>query len=238
MFNQFKISLLAVCIGAIVTNSMADSHFRGGLVSVGTNTYYSQDDDDRHESDDNDDSYENKGNENEDNDDDNGKFPTTSTKAFSPSDSERLMNWAEQAYPEFFAPAPQPTQTIGTEWVYRAYPDTDTAVGVQNSDKVFVTGGVFGQFGDLVEVGTLTTLLPSIPPSTIVKQGRETYNINCSNSSCHGANPALNQNGIFAAKSAANIRNSINRNKGGMGFLSFLSNAELEDIANYLRDGI
>jgi hypothetical protein len=57
----------------------------------------------------------------------------------------------------------------------------------------------------------------------------------CASSACHGTNPARNQNGVLAGQNPNNIRNAINRNKGGMGFLNYLSDAELQAIADYLQ---
>ncbi len=152
------------------------------------------------------------------------------------TDADRLMNFAETTYPALFAPASQPTQTIGNEWVYRVYPETSSAIGVQNSADVFITGPAFGKpFGELVPVGTLSSLLTLLPPvETAFDRGRKLYS-NCSDSTCHGSNPARGQNGIFGGRSARNTRRNIDRNRGGMGFLSFLTDAELEDIAVYLQ---
>ncbi len=54
--------------------------------------------------------------------------------------------------------------------------------------------------------------------------GKASYNGNCA--SCHGP--------LIAPYSAAQIRDAIRRNKGGMIILSSLSDAELQNIAAYL----
>ncbi len=67
-------------------------------------------------------------------------------------------------------------------------------------------------------------------------EGQALYEANsCASSSCHGANPASNQNGLLAGTLPSNIRHAINRNSGGMGFLSDMTDAELQAIADYLK---
>jgi len=78
-------------------------------------------------------------------------------------DANRLMDWAEETYPTLFAPAKPKTQFFKDEWVYRIYSNSNSAIGVQFDNKVFVTGGVFGNFGDLVLIDTLARLLPLVP---------------------------------------------------------------------------
>ncbi len=56
--------------------------------------------------------------------------------------------------------------------------------------------------------------------------GKTSYNGNCA--SCHGP--------LIAPYSAAQIRDAIRRNKGGMAILSALSDAELQNIAAYLAN--
>jgi len=82
------------------------------------------------------------------------------------NDPDRLMDWAEITYPQFFVPAKPATQFFENEWVYRVYSDTNSAIGVRNSDRVFVTGGVFSKFGTLVDVGNFAELLRVGPDST------------------------------------------------------------------------
>ncbi len=86
-----------------------------------------------------------------------------------PTTAVRLMNWAEQKYPQLFAPAKPELLTIKDEWVYRLYKDTNTAIGVKNNKTVFVTGEPFATFGTLINFGLLSELLitgiDSIPPN-------------------------------------------------------------------------
>lgn len=59
------------------------------------------------------------------------------------SDSERLFNWAESTYPDFF-PNHQTTQNI-EPWLFRHYPDTGIYAGVNKNDNgVYLLGGPWG----------------------------------------------------------------------------------------------
>ena len=59
------------------------------------------------------------------------------------SDTETLLNWAENTHPEFF---PNHRATQSTEpWLYRFYPETNTYAGVNKNDNgVYVLGGSWG----------------------------------------------------------------------------------------------
>ncbi len=59
------------------------------------------------------------------------------------SDSEQIMNDAQQVYPQFF-PLSQTTQVF-TPYRYRFYPSTGIYLGInQNDSGVYVQGGDFG----------------------------------------------------------------------------------------------
>ena len=59
------------------------------------------------------------------------------------SDTEKLLNWAENTYPEFF-PSRRATQSL-EPWLYRFYPETNTYAGVNKNDNgVYVLGGPWG----------------------------------------------------------------------------------------------
>lgn len=59
------------------------------------------------------------------------------------TDTEKLLNWAENTYPDFF-PNHQVTQSI-EPWLYRFYPDTGIYAGVnKNDNSVYVLGGPYG----------------------------------------------------------------------------------------------
>jgi hypothetical protein len=56
---------------------------------------------------------------------------------------ERIFNWAEQAYLEYF-PTYDTTKTADP-WIYRYYQSTDTYLGVNNQDSnIYVLGDAFG----------------------------------------------------------------------------------------------
>ena len=59
------------------------------------------------------------------------------------TDTEKLLNWAQNNYKNFF-PSIQPTQTL-EPWLYRFYPETGIYAGVNKStNDVYVMGGQFG----------------------------------------------------------------------------------------------
>jgi hypothetical protein len=66
-------------------------------------------------------------------------------------------------------------------------------------------------------------------------KGRDLYQ-NCSSSGCHGSDPQRGQNKISRATDPARTRSAINRNKGGMGYLNFLTDADLQAISNFVRN--
>jgi hypothetical protein len=78
------------------------------------------------------------------------------------SDTEALLNWAEQTYPQIF-PSHKATKTLG-EWIYREYSEVGIYAGVNKSDNsVYVLGGAFGNQPTVV--GSLAALM------TIVNAG-------------------------------------------------------------------
>lgn len=59
------------------------------------------------------------------------------------TDTERLLNWAEVTFPQYF-PTHQGTQSI-EPWLFRYYPESQIYAGVNKSDNnVYVLGGAFG----------------------------------------------------------------------------------------------
>lgn len=59
------------------------------------------------------------------------------------TDTETLLNWAENTYPQFF-PSRRATQSL-EPWLYRYYPETNTYAGVNRDDNgVYVMGGSWG----------------------------------------------------------------------------------------------
>ncbi|MDT8407280.1 MAG: cytochrome c [Methylococcales bacterium] len=66
--------------------------------------------------------------------------------------------------------------------------------------------------------------------------GRELYvRSGCAASTCHDADPRRNVNDVLDGRDWRETRESIDKNEGGMGFLNFLTDAELQQIAEYLR---
>lgn len=72
-----------------------------------------------------------------------------------PSEFDRIFNWAEAAYPQFFAPAGAQTQVV-SGYNARYYAGTKVYLGEQGG-QVVVYGDVFG---GLLFVGTTADLLP------------------------------------------------------------------------------
>jgi mono/diheme cytochrome c family protein len=69
-----------------------------------------------------------------------------------------------------------------------------------------------------------------------IAAGRALFQMNCSNSSCHGADPLRNINGVQkAANKSSEISNAISTNKGGMSqFRNAFSQTDLDNIAAYI----
>ncbi|SHE23154.1 c-type cytochrome [methanotrophic endosymbiont of Bathymodiolus puteoserpentis (Logatchev)] len=68
-------------------------------------------------------------------------------------------------------------------------------------------------------------------PTPSAAKGKSLYSVNCSD--CHGATPRYNK--ISRAVNPSRTRSAIKGNKGGMGYLKFLSDTELQLIANYVK---
>lgn len=78
------------------------------------------------------------------------------------SDTETLLNWAENTYPSYFS-SHQATQNI-EPWIFRHYPDTGVYVGVNKLDNnVYVLGGPWGSNPAVID--TLPNLLALIASS-------------------------------------------------------------------------
>ena len=73
------------------------------------------------------------------------------------SDTDTLLNWAENNYPTYF-PTHQTTQSIAP-WVFRFYPETNVYAGVNTSDNgVYVLGGPWGNINPTY-IDSLSNLL-------------------------------------------------------------------------------
>jgi hypothetical protein len=69
-----------------------------------------------------------------------------------------LFTWAEENHSELFAPSPATIQRT-PPWIYTYYPQTNTYVGVNDKDEVWVLGDVFG---GMLYIDTLCNLLDTI----------------------------------------------------------------------------
>ncbi len=81
------------------------------------------------------------------------------TKADTASDAEKLLNWAETTFPQYF-PTHQGTQSI-EPWLFRYYPEAQVYAGVNKTDNnVYVLGGAFGNTP--VRIDSLSSLITQI----------------------------------------------------------------------------
>lgn len=72
------------------------------------------------------------------------------------SDTEILLNWAQNTYPQYF-PSHQTTQNIDP-WIFRFYPETGLHAGVNKTDNnVYVLGGPWGDTPTVID--TLPNLM-------------------------------------------------------------------------------
>jgi len=87
---------------------------------------------------------------------------------------------------------------------------------------------------DVTPTTPITPITPTTPSTAV---GKALYvSKSCSASSCHGVNPANGMNKIGRAVNAPVTRSAINKNKGGMGFLVGISDADLQAIADYVKN--
>ncbi|MDD2817087.1 MAG: cytochrome c [Thiotrichaceae bacterium] len=78
---------------------------------------------------------------------------------------------------------------------------------------------------------TTTNTTPTTSTTGTSSTGQSLFNNNCS--SCHGT-----PGSISSAANANQTRDAITRNKGGMGTLQWMSNAELAEIASYVQSSL
>lgn len=84
------------------------------------------------------------------------------TFANTASDTEKMLNWAEKTFPQFF-PSHQATQNIGP-WLFRYYPESTIYAGVnKNENNVYVLGGPWGNTPTLIDA--LPNLISQIESS-------------------------------------------------------------------------
>jgi hypothetical protein len=90
------------------------------------------------------------------------------------SDAEKLFSWGEQKYPSYFSIGETEVVTKVLnykehDWYYRYYPETKVFLAINELNKVYVLGGVFGR--NLLYIGRLEDLLdvPSLASSAQLK---------------------------------------------------------------------
>lgn len=81
-----------------------------------------------------------------------------------------------------------------------------------------------------------SVLVSNVVFAADIDAGRVLFQMNCSNSSCHGGDPLRNVNGVQkAANKSSEIKNAIDTNKGGMSqFRGAFSQTDLDNIAAYI----
>jgi hypothetical protein len=104
------------------------------------------------------------------------------------SDSNKLFDWAETNYPQFFSPAGQSTQQVGS-YLARYYADTQNYIGTSGND-VYVYGpvsnsqilkvGVISNFVTAGTVGSSATnkITPALAKSANLTKGLTVFGIN------------------------------------------------------------
>lgn len=100
-------------------------------------------------------------------------FLSISAHAERMEEFQALTTWAEITYPDLFAP---PTKNIQTyqPWRYTYYPETDTYIGINNENEIWVSGSAFG---GLVFVDMLDNLVAAINPSSSNNMGGQCVNV-------------------------------------------------------------
>jgi hypothetical protein len=78
------------------------------------------------------------------------------------SDTEKLLNWAETTYPQYF-PSHKTTKTAG-EWIYREYSELGIYAGVnKNDNNVYVLGGPWNNPTVVGSLAALMTIVNATP---------------------------------------------------------------------------
>ncbi len=87
------------------------------------------------------------------------------------TDSDRLFDWVEENFSQYFAPPGQQTQSF-ENYYYRYYPQTNNYIGTNTSDlNVYVLGDIFG---GLLKVDSLQNLLQAAGLSGATAQNQTT----------------------------------------------------------------
>ncbi len=75
-------------------------------------------------------------------------------------DAETIFAWAESNYGDFFSPSDVDTE-FANDWYYRFYAETNTYIGINNQNEVYVLGDILG---GLVFIDSSAALLAMIEP--------------------------------------------------------------------------
>lgn len=78
-------------------------------------------------------------------------------------DFKNVTSWAESRYSSFFSPASTIIQNQ-QPWLYTFYPETNTYIGLNNNDEIWVLGDVFG---GLLQISKLDDLLNVIASENV-----------------------------------------------------------------------
>ena len=80
--------------------------------------------------------------------------------ALDSNDTDRLLNWGEDTFPELLSPARQPTQQI-SGYTYRFYPNTGVYVATKDGSVWYLDGRTPG--AAILHLGTLRSFLDRMP---------------------------------------------------------------------------
>lgn len=76
------------------------------------------------------------------------------------NDTDRLLDWGEDTFPELLSPARQPTQQI-SGYTYRFYPNTGVYVATKDGSVWFLDSRTPG--AAILHLGTLRSFLDRVP---------------------------------------------------------------------------
>lgn len=128
-----------------------------------------------------------------------------------------------------FSPIPEPVPVATAPVTAAPVPiATSTPSNICPVSKVKVADEQYEKIEKESEVDECKT-----PVSTVTPDGKSLYQQYCA--TCHGSKPEVNTNKVLRGKEVESIREAIKKNKGGMGFLVSLNDADLKAIAAYLK---
>lgn len=113
--------------------------------------------------------------------------------------------------------------------------------GFYNNLTLYLASGVPGSdllAGSNYDPASLRTLNVNFTAKqqTSTASGRSLYTANCA--SCHGSDPAQNNSGVRKGSDPAALTQAIQRDKGGMRYLSTLSSEEIAAIAQWIGNPV